>query len=387
MLAREVPVRRLPLPVPVLLVVSAGCSSVVHRPEVAALVAQVDEGRLREHVEALGRIGPRPRGEEAATRETVAYLTRTLSAMGYRVREEPFETGSAGVFVAQVRPSADPSTAPQERVLPGDLANAGPLAIGAATARMKAEGLDVIGYTLRAAPKGPPLVVPNILAERKGTLEPERVIEIGAHYDTVPYSPGADDNSSGVAAVLEVARVLADSRPRKTIRFCFFGSEEVRLLGSAAHVEAIRREASPVVEGLLNLDGVGVATDASDSQQAPIRIPLITWLPSTGNFIAVVGNGSSGWLGNLFEDAADVYVPELPYYSANRLGGMLEVSRHSDHAKYWDAGYPAILLSDTSAMRHDRYHQPSDTPDTLNYAFLRQVAQASAATLLEWADR
>ncbi len=70
--------RRLPFPVPVLLVVSTGCSSVVHRPEVAALVAQVDEGRLREHVEALGRIGPRPRGEEAATRETVAYLTRTL---------------------------------------------------------------------------------------------------------------------------------------------------------------------------------------------------------------------------------------------------------------------------------------------------------------------
>ncbi|MGH2651579.1 MAG: M28 family peptidase, partial [Actinomycetota bacterium] len=182
-------------------------------------------------------------------------------------------------------------------------------------------------------------------------------------------------------------RVLADARTRRTIRFCFFGSEEARLLGSVAHVEAIRREDSQTVEGLLNLDGVGVATEAADSQEAPIRIPLITWLPSTGNFIAVVGNLSSGWLGNLFEEAVDVYVPGLPYYSANRLGGMVQVSWFGDHAPYWKAGYPAILLSDTSSLRHGRYHQPSDTPDTLNYTFLRQVAQAAAATVLEWADR
>ena len=102
-----------------------------------------------------------------------------------------------------------------------------------------------------------------------------------------------------------------------------------------------------------------------------------------GNFIAVVGNLRSGSLGNRFEDAADTYVPELPYFSANRLGGFFRDALRSDHKPYWDNGYRAIMLTDTANFRNPHYHQPSDVSDTLNYTFLQGVTRATAATLLE----
>jgi hypothetical protein len=106
--------------------------------------------------------------------------------------------------------------------------------------------------------------------------------------------------------------------------------------------------------------------------------------PTTGNFIAVVGNFRSGGLGNRFERAAKDYVPALPYFSANRVGGLFRDALRSDHKPYWDEGYRAIMLTDTANFRNPHYHRASDTPDTLNFTFLRRVTQAVAATLLSW---
>ena len=200
----------------------------------------------------------------------------------------------------------------------------------------------------------------------------------------MPGSPGADDNASGVAAALEIARLLVEHPPERTVRLCFFAAEEVDLRGSRIHVENLLARGE-TVEGLFNLDAIGHASTEPDSQQAPVRILFVTWMPSTGDFVTVVGDWSSGPLGNLYEAAVDTYVPELPYYSANRIGGWFEDGHRSDHANYWRAGIPAVALSDTGEFRSPHYHAPSDTPDTLDFEFLDGVTRATAGAALHLA--
>lgn len=228
----------------------------------------------------------------------------------------------------------------------------------------------------------------NLIFEKTGVKEPDRILEIGAHYDSVTGSPGADDNASGVAGVLEIARCLAGIETQRTLRFCFFAAEEMDLNGSREHVARLDAEINREVEGIIVLEMIGYATDAPDSQKLPPgapRIPVLFNPPTTGNFLAVIGNFSSGGLGILVEDAARSYVPELKIYSANRIGGLFKDSARSDHFPYWQNGRKGIMLSDTSEFRNPNYHLPSDTPDTLNYPFLRGVAQATAAAAYEWA--
>ena len=306
----------------------AGCSGAVKRPEVATRIATVDAARLRKHVEELARLGPRTPGRVQASRAAVDYIVAELERMGYRPRREgvgaahPDEGGSMHEFE-------------------------------------------------------------NVVAELPGAPGAP-VIELGAHYDTVTGSPGADDNASGVAGVLEAARALAGSRPEKTVRFLFFALEEHGKHGSRSHVERIR-ERGEELEGTIVFEMIGYASREPGSQRTPVRIPLLLSPPRTGDFIAVIGNIPSGRIGNRFESAARRYVPELDYFSANRLGGLFRDSRRSDHEAYWDAGYRAIMLTDTANFRNPSYHQPSDTPETLDYDFLRRVTMATAATLLEWA--
>lgn len=106
-------------------------------------------------------------------------------------------------------------------------------------------------------------------------------------------------------------------------------------------------------------------------------------MPSTGDFLTVIGTFSSGWLGNVFEASARAYVPELRLYSANRIGGWFADGRRSDHAPYWDAGIPAIFLTDTGEFRWEAYHQPEDRVEALDLEFLERVSRAAAATALE----
>ena len=309
---------------PLTLVLLAGCVA-IRVPPYSSPVSEVRAAHLMSHVEALTEIGPRPQGDVEQTERTLDYLEEQLISYGLQVQAHRLETRLYGEVV-------------------------------------------------------------NLIATKRGTEEPERFIEIGAHYDTVANSPGADDNSSGVAGVLECARILAPLSLKRSVRFCLFGAEEIDLIGSFLHVRSLGDRKDETVEGTFILEMIGYFTEAEDSQHAPIRIPLIAYLPHKGNFIAVVGNFSSGWLGNLYEDAADRYAPGLRYFSANRIGGFFADAARSDHFPYWQAERDAIMITDTANFRNKNYHKPTDTPDTLNPIFMERVTQAMVAAALMWAE-
>ena len=310
-------------------VFSAGCMDSGPRQEIAARIAQIDKARLKSHVVALTAPGPRSADRVHTIRDSVNYIKAQLTQYGYR----PF--------------------------------------------------VELVGTAVPVHDGHYAFV--NILAEHPGAGVFTRVLELGAHYDTVEGSPGADDNASGVAAMLEIARVMAGLRLRQQVRFCFFALEETGRDGSRSHVRQIR-EHNENLEGAIILEMIGYATDRPDSQATPVRVPLLFWPPASGDFVAVVGNFRSGGLGNRFEQAAAIYAPGLSYFSANRLGGFFQDAMRSDHKPYWDQGYRAIMLTDTANFRNPHYHLPGDTTETLNFDFLRKIAQAVAATLLEWAE-
>ncbi len=201
---------------------------------------------------------------------------------------------------------------------------------------------------------------------------------IAAHYDTVPGSPGADDNASGLAVLLEVARRLRDvalARPVQVIAFCL---EEENLLGSLAYAEQLKGCDQPI-RGALVLECVGYATSIEGSQRVPLGTPIA--VPSVGDFLGIVGNQDSAELAGSFERAVNRDVPGLKTVSlmVPGQGEMLPDVRRSDHAAFWQYGFPALMLTDTADFRNPHYHQPTDTIDTLDLDFIDRVAEAVAA--------
>jgi hypothetical protein len=353
-----------------LISMSGACTSLYKGPEFVERVDRIDQDQLEEMIVALEKIGPRATADSAATERTATWIRGQLEGYGYTVIEEEFDapTGARTPVVLVRKKDSGPDGETLE------------IPLGSRSSKeLESEGWEASGSYLK------PVTVKalNLFAEIPGSELADEVIEVNAHYDTVSGSPGASDNSSGVAIVLEMARVLAGGAPSRTIRFCFFAAEESGLDGSRAHVERILQPDTPEVVALINLDSVGFYSEEPDSQKAPVRIPLVTWLPSTGNFIAVIGTFSTGWLGNIFEASADAYVPQLKYYSANRIGGFFKDALRSDHAPYWDAGIPALFLTNTANFRSKTYHRPEDTSEKMNFLFVSRVAQAATATVLE----
>ncbi len=219
----------------------------------------------------------------------------------------------------------------------------------------------------------------NIIARKKGEKSDERII-VGAHFDSVPDSPGADDNASGVAAMLELARILADRKWNHTVEFVGFNLEERYMIGSTAYVEKLKHNHIRV-RGMISLEMVGFATDKPKSQKMPFGFGL--FYPNTGNFIAIVGNVRSWKLLNKFKSKMKE-TKNLPVESLLiPLNGIpLPPVRWSDHSPFWDAGYPALLITDTSFYRNPHYHGPKDTIETLNLDFIRKVTDGVAQALI-----
>lgn len=299
------------------------CTEDAPHKNITDLIGQVDRVRLRAHITALTDIGPRPAKNRLATSRAADYIKAQLLAFGYQ-------------------PIAEGPTAVQNHSATGFM---------------------------------------NIIAEHPGSAAAASVLELGAHYDTIATSPGADDNASGVAAVLEIARILSQATLHPTVRFCFFAREEDDMSGSRYHVQQLVKSNAPL-DGAIILEMIGYATQEAETQGTPARIPWLFSPPTTGDFVAVVGNLRSGGLGNRFERAKAIYVPDLPLFSANRIGGFFRDALRSDHKPYWDHGYNAIMLTDTADFRNPHYHQPTDTLDTLDFGFLQRITQATAATLL-----
>lgn len=290
---------------------------------IAEAVAQIDEGRIRRHIETISGFGPRCEATPDGLIAALAYLRNCLRKWGY----EPDEETCAGSTI-QV----------------------------------------------------------NLIAEVSGSgRESNHVVEIGAHYDTVPGSPGADDNASALAGLLEIARILSGLRPSWTIRLCFFGQEEEHVhedRGSYAHVKRIMSRDEKFY-GIFVLEMIGYFADTPNSQRVPMRIPLILSPPRTGNFICLFGNRRSVEMVTRLERAARRHVRGLKIYSIKRLGALLQDGARSDHVPYWKAGKRAVMITDTGNFRNPNYHKSSDTAETVDCRFCGLVTQAVAATVLE----
>lgn len=199
---------------------------------------------------------------------------------------------------------------------------------------------------------------------------------LGAHLDSLPHSPGADDNASAVATALEVARRLPRDELRQgklALELVIFDLEEQGMLGGEAHVRYVRRRGQKLM-GMTSLEMVGYCDHRPNSQSLPRS--LVGLYPDTGDFIAIIGNQNSGRLIEAFRqemrrvDGLPVETLEVP-----ENGVYLQATRLSDHSPFWDAGYPAVMITDTSFLRNPHYHQPTDTIETLDFTFLHRVAQ------------
>src|SRR5574337_329066 len=219
----------------------------------------------------------------------------------------------------------------------------------------------------------------NLIASHPGSSRNGQVLMV-AHYDSVPNSPGADDNASGVAGLLEVAGALVCHQFKHDLVFVAFALEEYGNPGSLYYVERAKA-CGASIGGVFDLEMIGYT---GATQAAPPGIQA----PTVGDFIGVVGNRRSEGLVALFKEAAALVAPSLPVqaFIVEGNGENMPLARQSDHAPFWDAGYPAVMITDTAFLRNPHYHLPTDTLDTLNLHFVWQVVAATAASAALLAD-
>ena len=213
----------------------------------------------------------------------------------------------------------------------------------------------------------------NLETTRSGSKWSNEIILIGAHYDSVVGSPGANDNASGVAALMEISRGFRDIRPERTVRFVAFVNEEPpffywRQMGSMVYARAARKR-SDDIRLMMSLEMLGCYSDEPGSQGYP---PLFRYFyPDRGNFIALVSNlRSRGLLRrtvSLFKNHSDVPVESLATLS------IVPGVSWSDHLSFWRHGYPALMVTDTAFYRYPYYHTAWDTPDKVDYDTMTRV--------------
>lgn len=221
----------------------------------------------------------------------------------------------------------------------------------------------------------------NLIA-RFGPDQGERVV-IGAHYDVFGDLPGADDNASGTAGLLELARLLGGrplTRPVELVAFSteeppWFGGPE---MGSAVHAEWLRRSAIPV-RAMIGLEMIGYFTE----RQPPSVLPIDLLYPRRGDFIAVVGRWRDRALARRLKRSfrGATGVPAVSYNGPVGFGSDL-----SDHRNYWSAGFPAVMVTDTAFWRNKNYHSDLDRPETLDYQKMAGVVDGVLAATLRLAN-
>jgi Zn-dependent M28 family amino/carboxypeptidase len=204
------------------------------------------------------------------------------------------------------------------------------------------------------------------------------LILIGAHYDAVPGTPGADDNASGVAGLLELAQCFAQSPARYPVRLVAFDLEEFGMVGSERYAADLK-QASQKIRLMLSLEMLGYCVQESNSQNYPAGLEKL--YPDTGNFIALVGNLPAVPAMMHLKRAMGQYSVPCEWLPAGMRGQMLSSTRLSDHSPFWDRGYRAIMVTDTAFMRNPHYHQRSDRLETLDLEFMTGVCTGLAVGL------
>jgi aminopeptidase YwaD len=202
-------------------------------------------------------------------------------------------------------------------------------------------------------------------------------ILVGAHYDAVPGSPGADDNGTAVAVLLELARTFAEAPARRPLRLVAFDLEETDRLGSRLYARDLRQKGEPLAL-MIALEMVGYRDARPGSQRYPPGLRY--FYPDRGDFIGLIGNVRAlpvMWrLARKMRETVPCEFLPVPWQ-----GRMLQDTRRSDHASFWDLGYPAVMVTDTANMRNPHYHQASDRIETLDLEFLTEVCTGLIAGL------
>lgn len=241
--------------------------------------------------------------------------------------------------------------------------------------KVQSQSFKVTGNTVR-----------NIVAELPGKTVPSEIIVIGAHYDSVTGSPGANDNGSGVAAMLEIAGLLASQELARTIRFIGFVNEEPPFtftsdMGSynAANQSYSNKEN---IIAMFSLETIGYYSDEARSQFYPV--PLSLFYPDTGNFIGFVSNINSRALLRQSVKAFRKHasLPSEGLAGPNWIGAI----NLSDHWSYWRQGYQALMVTDTAMFRYPYYHTSNDTKDKIDYHRLTKVTTGLAGMLIDMAN-
>jgi len=281
--------------------------------EAARTEIEALERRLMEHVRVLGgTIGERNLYRPQALREAAHYIRRIWTEQGFPVTEESYEV--AGQSCA------------------------------------------------------------NLVVEQKGSGRPGEIVLVGAHYDSLIGTPGANDNATGVALLLEMSRAFKQEPPTRTVRFVAFVNEEPPFfltgqMGSLVHARQARRRGENIL-AMLSLETIGYYSNARGSQRYPFPFGLA--YPNTGNFLAVVGNLPSRPLVvdflRHFMAASDFPVEGVATFE------WIPGINWSDHWSFWKEGYPALMLTDTAPYRYPEYHSRFDLPERINP---RQFARAA----------
>lgn len=206
---------------------------------------------------------------------------------------------------------------------------------------------------------------------------------VAAHFDTVQGSPGADDNASALAVMLQIARQVRAMKLARPIRFIGFNLEEENLLGSSAYTALLRKNRE-AIHGAIVLECVGYASHRPNSQKIPPGVPIA--VPTTGNFLAVIGNEQSRTLTGAVAQAMKSHLSIVPLVVPGN-GEKLPDTRRSDHTPFWEQGFPAVMLTDTANFRNPHYHRSTDTLDTLNLDFMTSVADGLMAAVIELVGR
>lgn len=224
----------------------------------------------------------------------------------------------------------------------------------------------------------------NVVAEQLGTSGGRKVLLVGAHYDTAPGTPGADDNASGVATLLEAARLLRHAAPPLTIRWAAFTLEEppyfrTSLMGSRVHARKCRKEGEEIT-GMISLEMAGYYRTDAHSQHYPFPF-MRCFYPDRGDFVAVAGDFRSR---RLVRQVARLLSRTSAVPVVHVALPLVPGVSFSDNWSFWREGYPALMITDTAFFRNPHYHRSSDLPETLDYPQMAKLADGLARVLARW---
>lgn len=216
----------------------------------------------------------------------------------------------------------------------------------------------------------------------------DEIIVVGAHYDAYGPFPGADDNASGVAGLIELAKLLKSVELKRRVTLVGYSLEEpphygTAEMGSAAHARAVK-EAGKTVKAMISLEMIGYFSDQPHSQDSPMAA-LEYIYPTTGNFIALVSNLSNIALTRAVKKSMRS-ASSLPVHSINAPVAIPGID-HSDHRNYWAEGFPALMITDTAFYRNKNYHTANDIPESLDYKRMEMVVAGAFRAIVDLANK